>query len=178
MFSKKRRGQYQPVAGRWTGSLLKYLLRVRSFCAERPGRALRPASQGLSDMLPQLEIWGEFPLIPSAKSLLTQVFTFLRTPGLVFSACMCSVVSNSLPLHGLEPARLLYLWDSPGKNTGVRSHSLLHGIFQPRDWTQASCIAWRFFTVWLTKEALGILKNDQTLWAFNVLLNWFGSKRK
>ena len=55
MFSKKRRGQYQPVAGRWTGSLLKYLLRVRSFCAERPGRALRPASQGLSDMLPQLQ---------------------------------------------------------------------------------------------------------------------------
>ena len=55
MFSKKRRGQYQPVAGRWTGSLLKYLLRVRSFCAERPGRALRPASQGLSDMLPKLQ---------------------------------------------------------------------------------------------------------------------------
>ena len=118
------------------------------------------------------------PTYPFSWVSAHQVFTFLRTPGLVFSACMCSVVSNSLPLHGLEPARLLYLWDSPCKNTGVCSHSLLHGIFQPRGWTQASCIAGRFFTVWLTKEALGILKNDQTLWAFNVLLNWFGSKRK
>jgi len=25
----------------------------------------------------------------------------------------------------MEPARLLYPWDSPGKNTGVGSHSLL-----------------------------------------------------
>ena len=31
--------------------------------------------------------------------------------------------------HGLEPARLLSLWDSPGKNTGVGSHSLLQRIF-------------------------------------------------
>jgi len=27
------------------------------------------------------------------------------------------------------PARLLCLWDSPGKNTGVGSDSLLQGIF-------------------------------------------------
>ena len=31
--------------------------------------------------------------------------------------------------HGLKPTRLLYLWNSPGKNTGVRCHSLLQGIF-------------------------------------------------
>ena len=41
----------------------------------------------------------------------------------------CSVVSDSLRPHGLWPARLLCLWDSPGKNTGVCSHSLLQGIF-------------------------------------------------
>ena len=29
--------------------------------------------------------------------------------------------------HGLQPARLLGPWDSPGKNTGVGSHSLLQG---------------------------------------------------
>ena len=40
-----------------------------------------------------------------------------------------SVVSNSLQLHGLEPARLLYPWDSPDKNTGVGCHLLLQGIF-------------------------------------------------
>ena len=31
--------------------------------------------------------------------------------------------------HGLQPARLLCPWDSPGKHTGVHSHSLLQGIF-------------------------------------------------
>ena len=28
-----------------------------------------------------------------------------------------------------SPAKLLCLWNSPGKNTGVGSHSLLQGIF-------------------------------------------------
>ena len=36
----------------------------------------------------------------------------------------CSVVSNSLLLHGLYSP-----WNSPGQNTGVGSPSLLHGIF-------------------------------------------------
>ena len=31
--------------------------------------------------------------------------------------------------HGLWPVRLLCPWNSPGKNTGVGSHSLLQGIF-------------------------------------------------
>ena len=41
----------------------------------------------------------------------------------------CSVVSDWLWAHGLLPARLLYPWDSPGKNTGIGCHSLLQGIF-------------------------------------------------
>ena len=40
-----------------------------------------------------------------------------------------SVIFNSLRPHGLQPSRLLCPWDSPGKNTGVGSHSLLQGIF-------------------------------------------------
>ena len=32
-------------------------------------------------------------------------------------------------LHGLGPTRLLCSWNSPEKNTGVDSHSLLQGIF-------------------------------------------------
>ena len=40
-----------------------------------------------------------------------------------------SVVFDSLQSHGLQPARLLCPWDSPGKNTGMGSHSLLQGIF-------------------------------------------------
>ena len=31
----------------------------------------------------------------------------------------CTVVSDSLPSHGLWPTRLLCLWDFPGKNPGV-----------------------------------------------------------
>ena len=41
----------------------------------------------------------------------------------------CSVVSDSLRPHGLYPTRLLCPWDSPGKNTGASSHSLLQEIF-------------------------------------------------
>ena len=38
-------------------------------------------------------------------------------------------MSDSLRPRGLQPARLLCPWDSPGKNTGVGCHFLLQGIF-------------------------------------------------
>ena len=40
---------------------------------------------------------------------------------------MC--IEESIVPHGLQPARALYPWNSPGKNTGVDSCSLLQGIF-------------------------------------------------
>ena len=40
-----------------------------------------------------------------------------------------SVVSDSLWPHGPQPTRLLCPWNSPDKNTGVGSCSLLQGIF-------------------------------------------------
>ena len=42
----------------------------------------------------------------------------------------CSVVSNSLRPHALEPARLLCPWDSSTKNPGVGHHFLLQGILE------------------------------------------------
>ena len=33
----------------------------------------------------------------------------------------CSVVSDSLRPHGLQPSRLLRAWDFPGKSAGVGS---------------------------------------------------------
>ena len=39
------------------------------------------------------------------------------------------VVSSSLWLHGLYPARLFCPWDFPNKNTGVGCRFLLQGIF-------------------------------------------------
>ena len=41
----------------------------------------------------------------------------------------CSVVSDSLRPHGLQPTRLLCPWDFPGTSTGVGCHVLLQGIF-------------------------------------------------
>ena len=40
-----------------------------------------------------------------------------------------SVVSDSLPPHGLQPTRLLCPWDSPGQNTRMGSLFPLQGIF-------------------------------------------------
>ena len=37
----------------------------------------------------------------------------------------CSVMSDSLLPHGLQPTRHPHPWDSPGKNTGVGCHFLL-----------------------------------------------------
>ena len=51
-----------------------------------------------------------------------------------------SVVSNSFQPHGLYP------WNCPGQNTGVGSLSFSRGSSQPKDRTQVSCIAGRFFT--------------------------------
>ena len=56
------------------------------------------------------------------------VITFL--PRCMY-VCMWSRldVSDSLQPHGLQPARLLCPWDSPGKNTEVGCHFLLREIF-------------------------------------------------
>ena len=87
-----------------------------------------------------------------------------------------SVVPYSSQPHGLQLTRLLRPWNFPGKSTGVGCHCLLrtdytvHGILQarmlewvafpysrgssqPRDQTQVSRIAGRFFTSWATREA-------------------------
>ena len=53
--------------------------------------------------------------------------------GMCVCICVCvsrSVVSKSLGPHGLQPARLLDPWDSPGKNTGVGCHFLLQDTME------------------------------------------------
>ena len=41
-------------------------------------------------------------------------------------------MSDSLPLHGLQPTRLLHPWDFPGKSAGVGCHCLLHNTGAPQ----------------------------------------------
>ena len=79
----------------------------------------------------------------------------------------CSVVPDSLQPHGLQPARFLCSWNSPGKNTGVGGHFLLQRIFWTRDGTQVSCIAGRFFTVWAIRIHIPTVKRK--VW---ILLEW------
>ena len=59
------------------------------------------------------------------------------SPLYIFSTshrwCACSVMSNSLQSHRLQPSRLLCPWDFPGKNSGVGCHFLLQGIFPTED---------------------------------------------
>ena len=80
----------------------------------------------------------------------------------VHSLCFCvcqvaSVMSDSFWPHGL-PARGLFPWDSPGKNTGVGYHAILKGIFliqglNPGLWL-LHC--WWIPYWWATREALGL----------------------
>ena len=51
---------------------------------------------------------------------------------------MCSVVSDSLWPHRMQPARFRYLWDSPIRDTGVGWHSSSRKSSQPRDRTCVS----------------------------------------
>ena len=50
------------------------------------------------------------------------------SPSKLVCLCVFSwlVMSDSLQPHGLQPTRLICPWDSPGKNTGVGCHFLLH----------------------------------------------------
>ena len=54
-------------------------------------------------------------------------FFFFSLQGNVWVSHL--VVSNSLRPHELQPVRLLYSWDSPGKNTGVDCQPFLQMIF-------------------------------------------------
>ena len=69
----------------------------------------------------------------------------------------CLVVCYFLRPYGLYPIRLLCPWNSPGKNTGVGSHSLLQGIFLTQGLNL--CLLYcRFFTAWATRKAPRILE--------------------
>ena len=67
---------------------------------------------------------------------------------LVTQSCPNSLQAHSLPgsfVHGILQARILG-WVAMKPEGGCRGSS------QPRNWTQVSCIAGRFFTIWATRE--------------------------
>ena len=58
----------------------------------------------------------------------------------ICSCCVlsCSVMSDPLRPHGLQPTRLLCPWDSPDKNTTI---SFSRGCSRPKDRTRVSCVS-------------------------------------
>ena len=81
----------------------------------------------------------------------------------------CSVVSDSLETHGLEPARPLCPWNSPGKNIWVGCQSPLQGIFLTQGLNPH-----RIFTIWATREVPIWGKPDTKSWGCSrsSLGNW------
>ena len=60
----------------------------------------------------------------------------------------CPVLIDPLQPHELQTSRLLYPWNSPGKNTGMGCHFLLQQIYLIRDQISVSsvpCTGSRFF---------------------------------
>ena len=78
-------------------------------------------------------------LVPAHKD-------FTKGDGHIRNVHVCmlsrSVLSDSLWPHGLQPASLFYLWNLPGKNTGVGYHFLLQGIF-PTQGLNLCLLHWR-----------------------------------
>ena len=71
-------------------------------------------------------------------------------------AVLCLVAQSCLtlcdPLDCSPPFPSVH-GDSPGKNTGVGCMPSSRGSSQPKDLTQVSCTAGRFFTIWATRAA-------------------------
>ena len=87
------------------------------------------------------------------------------------AAVLCLVAQSSPtlcdPMDCSSPGSSVH-WDSPGKNTGVGCHAIFQGIFL----TQVSCIAGRFFTIWITREALRKLSTDFIMCSTGFTLCW------
>ena len=77
-----------------------------------------------------LHFWAPSWMCHSLKPKLVTILSFLSVVVQSESESVSfALMSDSLWPHRLHPTRLLCPWNSPGKNTGVGSHSLLQGSF-------------------------------------------------
>ena len=80
-------------------------------------------------------MYSNHKMLLSSSTIFSNYFPYYTVliPVMNLSIIMCvshSVMISSFQPHGLQPARLLCPWDSPGKSTRVGCHFLLQGIFQ------------------------------------------------
>ena len=95
-------------------------------------------------------------LDPNSNSTAKRYFLNLGTFEYEKDACVCFITQPCPILCDPMDCSLPGSADhgnSPGKDTGVGCRALLQGMFPPRDRTQVSHIAGRFFTIWVTREA-------------------------
>ena len=86
----------------------------------------------------------------------------------------CSVVSNSLWSHGLQPARLLYPWNFLSNNTRVGSHSFPQEIF-PTQGLNLDLLHWQEDSSPSEppeKPKLNICQNHATTWRISKSPCW------
>ena len=98
------------------------------------------------------------PLLLGLQEVLTVSSTVAHRPHglsplsliplpLLSSDCACSVAKSCLTLcdpRGCSLARLLCLWDFPGKNTGVGCYFPLQGIFLTQGWNPHLLCLWHW----------------------------------
>ena len=84
--------------------------------------------------------WGHRPSLPQSSPV-KSISIISQNMSLPLS-----IMFNSLQPHELQPTRFLCPWDFLGKNVEWVSISFSRGSSQPRDQTQVSCTAGRFFT--------------------------------
>ena len=81
-------------------------------------------------------------IIFTLQTLILSSASYAKNDSESRAVLSCSVTSDSLWPHGLQPAMLLCLWNSPGKNTGVSCYVLLQGVF-PTQGSNPSLSHWR-----------------------------------
>jgi len=84
---------------------------------------------------------------------------------------VASVVSSSLQPYVLQPARLLCLWDSPGKNTGVGCHFLLQGLILTEGLNQGLLHCRKIFYCLSHRETLHIQECSSVQFSHSVVFD-------
>ena len=116
---------------------------IRSLVAELSSH-MPPCGPQLRPVRPNQNLCDTPLFLSLTEGLKFKLFEYLHKQ--LFLLC---VQAKSLQLdYGLQPARLLCPWDSPGDNTGVGCHALFQGIFLLWDQTHishVSCIGRQVF---------------------------------
>ena len=88
---------------------------------------------------------------------------------------MFSVASNTLQAHGLQPTRFPCTWNSPGKNPGVGSHSLLQRIFPTQGLNPGLLHCRQILYPWATMETIGSRETSEEMM---IIINSVGGKKQ